>query len=581
MVRLRLLMTAAAAIAVLTASLPAPAAMALPAPSAFEQQQQVVRLTTGRGEPIAAVQTTPKDGININTPAIIHIHGGPGATPLDGSGPWIAEGLAGRGYTVLAPLARHGSHLFDFTFDEQNEGIKALVDYLTGVGFREVVLTGSSFGSISATRYIVDTKDPRIKATIHYAPTGDMGPDTRRRMGPEEYNRTVDELGALVSAGKGDTVVTRIFTHEAETWLDHWGPASDGVNSLLFDKIGVPILLAVGDEDPFGDEPRMQALKAAATRSPKVDYIIYRGGVDHSFYPKPNHAKVVADTVDWLQQIGMGPQPRTRMQIVTNHDDNKPGMQRALMYWPQGDAAGKPAFVFVNDWDGDALSGPNDRLASAVAARGYPALVMQTQRGGYTTGSSFETNRSDVKGWIDWLEGQGVGKVVLAGPGMGASRVVDYAAQSGDGRVAGLVLVSPRPDNAAWMKAAVGPQRYAQMVSQAQAAPKPVEKPGPVGASSVPFMQFEAEGGERFVLTPAAFLRTFGPDAPVTSRQLAKVRAPVLLAAGADNGLMDRQAFTALGGGGRQVKWREEKVGRDFSGYEAELARDIVEWAPK
>ena len=112
------------------------------APDAFAQarviQQQVLHLHAEDGRDVAALLTMPAGGMNLNAPAIIHCQGGPGATPLEGSGVWIAEGLAARGYTVIAPSVRHSEQLLTFDFAGLNRDVKAAVDMLHSLGFRKI-----------------------------------------------------------------------------------------------------------------------------------------------------------------------------------------------------------------------------------------------------------------------------------------------------------------------------------------------------------------------------------------------------------------------------------------------------------
>lgn len=557
-----------------------------------EQRQDVVRVTASDGNVVASVLTTPKGGMNVNTPALVHIHGGPGASPLAGSGPWIAEGLAARGYTTMAPLVRHGSDLYGFNFDEQNKDVKAVVDYLAGVGFKEIIMSGSSFGSISSTRYVIDTKDPRIKAVIHFAPTADMNAYAKRALGAEAYDRAVADAGKLVSEGRGDTVISRSFTHEAATWLYLWGPASVGVNSVLFKQIHQPMLLLFGDKDPFGDEARLQELKAAATSSSKTDYLFYKGGVSHSFYPKETHPRVIEDVSQWLASVGLGPQPRALSQVLTiNEGDNFAGaapMDRAMKYSPEaGLKTGAPAVVFVNDSSNDALRGPNDRVAESLAGAGHLALGVQLARGPEFASYTYERGRAALARWIDYAVAQGPTKVVLVGQGLGAARIADYLAVTGDSRVSSLVFLGPKSDNAAWLKAALGQKQYDELVAEARSAPPRVAgAPGAGRPQISTFVQRDitlpAPAGpgvtQQLVMTPDAFLGMYGPDAPVLSSQLGKLKAPTLILSGSKSAYLTRAAFDSLAKANKARALWYEGADDDFAAYEAQVAKDIANW---
>lgn len=74
----------------------------------------------------------------------------------------------------------------------------------------------------------------------------------------------------------------------------------------------------------------------------------------------------------------------------------------------------------------------------ATTRRGDPALFK-------LTGSAFEIFTDcvpDLAAWVDFAAAQSGGPVILFGHSLGASKVTHYQAQTGDSRVAGLVLAS-------------------------------------------------------------------------------------------------------------------------------------------
>lgn len=74
----------------------------------------------------------------------------------------------------------------------------------------------------------------------------------------------------------------------------------------------------------------------------------------------------------------------------------------------------------------------------ATTRRGDPALFK-------LTGSAFEIFTdcvSDLTAWVDFAAAQSDGPVILFGHSLGSSKVTHYQAQTGDSRVAGLVLAS-------------------------------------------------------------------------------------------------------------------------------------------
>jgi len=565
-------------------------------------QQEVVRLTAKDGHAVAGLMTFPEEGMNVNAPAVIHIQGGPGATPLEGSGPWIAEGLASGGYTVVAPMVRHADKLLTASFAEFNLDIEAAVDFLSSLGFRNIILAGSSYGSICTTRYIVDTQDSRIKANLHFAPTADMGPRTRRGMGDETYWKTIAEAGRLVSEGKGrETVFAPIFeapppapkgnrarfTYVAQVWLEMRGPASLGNNSALFPQIRQPMLLLLGDQDGINTKEDIERLKATATASSRVDFFCYDGGVNHSLYPI--HQRVVEDVVKWLDGIGLGPKPRVKTEVVTiNEGTMGIGMQRGFQYAPASGAKQKgTAFVLLHDWKDDAFKGPSQWLGPALAQAGYTAVSINAIRGvSQTMRNKFEMSDGAIKDWIDYLQHQGFSSVILVGHGFGGNRTTHYLLSTQDERVRGLAYVAPPPDSAAWLREGMGPEKYAKAIGDAEELLK--------HNASEELMQFTIfqpppapAGKEAFklLMLPDAFLSTWGPQAPALSEQIRKVRVPVLLLGGSKDMFITEAAFNQLTRNAQrvEVKWYGGNSGADhvFTGYESRVANDILSWITK
>jgi dienelactone hydrolase len=484
--------------------------------------RRILELTAADGRHVPALLTYPRAGMNVDMPAIVHSQGGPGATPLEGSGVWIAEGLAARGYTVIAPMNRHGDELFTFTFDQLSMDVRAAADFVAALGHRDILLAGSSFGSITTTRYVLDTGDTRIRAMLHFAPTADMSTFVRRAMGDAQYFAVVAEAGRLVSAGLGDRTVIApefqpappfpagvkiAFTHSARTWLDLWGPSSSGMNTLLFPKVRMPMLLLLGEKDGFNDREMLERLKATATASPSVETRFYPGDTNHSFYPVQK--QVIADVSAWLEAHGFGPRPRVVTDVVTiNEGRMGTGMRRGIRYAPErGAEAKRPVVLFVHDWSDDALHGPSRALGPRLAQAGIESFAINVVRGpGELLRSRAAAGDAAIRDWVAYASRDGR-RVVLAAHGFGALRAAHYLATATDARVAGWIALAPVDDAAAWLKAQVGPDGYATLVAAAS-------RGGSEGAA--PLVQFERVPRERgtqpVAMQPTAFLDTFGPS---------------------------------------------------------------------
>ncbi len=557
--------------------------------------QNLIKLFAADGHVIPTLITIPPGGINTDMPAVIHLHGGPGAAPLAGSGRWIAERLAANGYMTVAPQTAHSTHYFNYTFEQLDGEVAATVNYLETLGFKDIILMGSSYGSITSTRYLADTHDRRIKANVHFSATADLNNGVLWRIGEENYRKKIEEAGRIVAEGKGSETVLpgAIFASVARSWLDVWGPQSQAVNSQLISEVGTPVLFLLNGIDAKMDERSLafsEKLKRNATASPKADVIFYPGEVNHSFYPVQD--KVIVDVVKWLTELGLGPKSKNDIVVQAINVDQSSGVDRtyagAMQYSPVMPSKTAPAFVVVHDWDEDAFTGPTEWLARALAKKGYTALGINNVRGqSELLVSTFKESDAWIKYWVDYLVGQGYTKVVLVGHGYGGNRINHYLLGTLDARVNGVAYLAPPPDAGAWLKAATG-ARYTRAVAEAQegvelASKSKIEQrliqisanPPPPATVSTPKIWIVQE--------PRAFLAHWGPDAPVFSKQLTQVKQPVMMLAGTRDEYLSEESFRALTNSRKNatVQWYDGAKGADhaFTGFEDRAAKDIGMWA--
>ena len=326
--------------------------------------------------------------------SVIYHHGGPGGNPVQAVGAprFVAERLSAKGYAGLSLLSRHSTGHRNIPFEKATLDIQAAVDWLSQFGATEIVLVGHSLGSIRITRYWIDTRDPRIKAMIHYAPTRDLPQWARAGLGEERYREIVDRLSAMVSEGRGDEYVfdtfampppappggvERGFLQTAATWLNWWGPAAQTRNSVWFAELNMPLLLISGDADVFVSKAYQDALKAAAVQSPRVDSLWYEGGIDHVFTGARDRA--AQDAYDWLGEIGLGPRPPVRTQLVDTKTSD--GLaQSGILYEPRGGGdTSKPAFMLLYGYSGDVMRSSSHWLSVRLAQAGHTALATRNR----------------------------------------------------------------------------------------------------------------------------------------------------------------------------------------------------------
>ena len=564
------------------------------APAQQPFTQNLIKLFAADGHVIPTLVTIPKDGINIDMPAVIHLHGGPGAAPLAGSGRWIAERLAARGYMTVAPQLSHSSHYLTYTYEQTDTEVAATVNYLETLGFKDVILMGSSLGSITSTRYLADTHDRRIKANVHFSPTADLNKGVLWRIGDEAFRKKIEEAGRIVAEGKGSETVLAgaIFASVARTWLDIWGPQSQAVNSHRISEVGTPILLLLNGIDAKMEERSLkfsELLKRNATASPKVDLIFYPGEVNHSFYPV--HDQVIVDVVNWLIALDLGPKPRNDIMVQAINIDQNTGVDRtfagAMQYSPRAETMTGPAFVIVHDWEGDAFNGPSEWLARSLANRGFTALGINNVRGqNELLFATYKESDACIKYWIDYLATQGYAKVVLVGHGYGGNRINHYLLATPDARVSGVAYLAPPPDAASWLQAAAG-AAYTRAVADAQEAERLAKQskieqrliqisvnPPPPARVTTPKVWL--------VMEPRAFLAHWGPEAPVFSKQLPQIKQPVLLLAGTSDEYIGEDALRALTISRKHasVQWYDGTKGADhaFTGFEERVVKDLCAW---
>ncbi len=114
--------------------------------------------------------------------------------------------------------------------------------------------------------------------------------------------------------------------------------------------------------------------------------------------------------------------------------------------------------LLVHGNTGSFADWPYVQLGRAIATRGLPVLSIDT-RGHHISTSLYTEDGREVAGgsgwerledapldigpWVEELARRGVSRVALVGHSQGAAKVVAYAAERADLRVAGLILASP------------------------------------------------------------------------------------------------------------------------------------------
>ena len=602
--------------------------------------QELVTLTADDGVGVPAILTYPSGGIGTRSPAVIYHHGA-GGSPVQALGAprFIAEPLAARGYTGLSILSRHSSGHRNIPFEDSALDVKAAADRLSQMGMSDIILVGHSLGSVRNARYWTDTRDPRIKAMIHFAPTRDMPDWAHDGLGDERYAEVVNRLTQMVAEGRGDEYVFDTFElpppappgierglpHTAVTWLNWWGPAADTRNSELFAKLEMPLLLVAGEADIFVSKDYLESLKVAAVKSPRVDTIFYGGGVDHIFMsdrdraaqgakawhegiglgarPGPDEQtggsaiedgdgkalsardRAAQDAFDWLGDIGLGLRPRVSTRIVDSFSAD--GVEQSgILYQPHGDGgSSKVAFVLLHDYAGNAMSDSGQWLSIRLAQAGHVALAPRGRAAGAASfGALFPDVSRDIAGWVNYLEGRGFERVILIGKGWGGVGATFYKVATGDSRVIGIAYIDPSADAPEWARRGLGSETYDRLVAEAQDI---------VAAGNGKRQMIYARGelpppapagiSRLWHQTASSFLSEWGPEAETDhTAQIRKLDIPVLALARSGNHYVDLlylQEFAEAAGGEADYEWYEDGALDSPGELEDRVSEDILVWS--
>jgi alpha-beta hydrolase superfamily lysophospholipase len=556
--------------------------------------QQVVQLRAADGRSVPALVTYPQGGPDSQAPVAIIHHGGPGGHPLRSlsAARWAADYFADRGYITISIVSRIGRDVIDQPFGAQIADIKGAVDWASQLSSGPIVLVGHSSGSVSVTLYEATTQDSRVKAIVHFAPTGGSSGWMLQNMGKPRYDAVVARLKKLVAEGKGDQPVyedhqlappapqdiTFGYLMNARVWLSWWGPDSIDSNIDLFPKIHVPMLMVTGDKDIFVSRAYQESLKNAAINSPRVDAFILDGGIPHEFVG--GEVKAAALAYDWLAGIGIRAAPRVSTRVVDlklGAYDIRPG----IIYEPTDPALRKPlAVMLMPDFSDDVMLTPFDAIGPRLAKAGYTVLIAQDRGSGWPLYRSVASAVSgDQRAWLKYLADQGHARVAVVAHGLEGVMVPALLPPLAQGpAVAGVALIQPPPAPAELARKLLGPAEYAKAVSAAEAAVK--RGAGSTEMIVAPYRSSGRDPATRRWLNymAASFLSYWGPqapDAPIPAVQAAG--APTLLIDAGGGRFLDRDAQSALASTHGTTGLWYDRVASPFDAPDR-LADDLTAW---
>ena len=560
--------------------------------------QEIVTITTPDGLQVPAVFTYPAVGAYSGGPAILHLPDGPGASPVRvaDAARFAAEGLAKRGFVNLSLEPRYVQSYAFSRFDDAINDVRAAVDMLTTRGFTGIVLSGHGLGSLLGARYVVETGDSRVNAIVFYSPSPNLAEAWRNEAGEDKYWDTIDMASKALNEGGRGTFVDLggglIFT--PTSFLDWYGPSAK--TSLTANLAGIdrPLFFAAGEQDSTVPKGRLEQLEAVAFLAPQTEAKYYRR-TGHDFTGVRD--TLVGDTARWLADIGIAPVARITTRLVDVVTRDGAGLT-GVLYAP-GDSADKknrPAILLAHGWTGDIMRSTSHWLGRRLAQKGYTALAFQTRSSGFRgiVSGKLEDIPVDVAPWVDFMENSGFGPLVAAGHSTGSLCLSYYLDQTGDERIRGAVYLAPMRDMPGHARLAMGEDRYARTVLEAQEAVRGGE--GGTHLINAPFPQAAYDDDARqpmYLSVPGAgftyyyadsFLSYWGPASKAIHKRLvADLGIPTLALGGSRDPFMQGAyliEFTEAAGDQARYIFYGGPDGstNSFDGYEARVADDIAAW---
>lgn len=565
-------------------------------PPATTTTQEILTLATPDGLQLPAVLTMPASGYNTLAPAVLYLPDGPGVSPLKASEAprFLAEGLAGLGYVSLSLETRLTARYAFSRFDEGVTDVKAALDALSARGTTSFVIVGSGLGSLLAARAMIESPDARVKGLIMISPSEDLPESWRKQAGEERYWKMVDQASrAINEGGRGliDLGQGRIFT--PSVFLDWFGPTAKTSLTANMASLDKPILLLAGGNDPRVPKGRLEALKAIAFLSKSASTQTYAAAARDL---SPQKEQILTDVWRWLADHDLGVTPRVITQVVTATAADGTKLD-GVLYRPATPVdTAKPAFLFAHGWASDVMRSTSHWLAQRLAQKGYVVLSMQHRGSGFrgTVSGKLEDVPQDIAAWSAFMGLRGHRNLVGLGHSVGTLWLSEYWSATKDARIKGMIYLAPMRDLPKHAKLAMGEDRYARTVLEAEEAVR--DGKGATHLIDAPFPQtvydedprqpmFLSAPGSGFTYYYAdAFLSYWGPKAKAFHTQLIKqVTLPILALGGSRDPMMQGgfliEFAQAAGPKARYIFYGGPGgAPASFEGFENRVTDDILAW---
>lgn len=239
----------------------------------------------------------------------------------------------------------------------------------------------------------------------------------------------------------------------------------------------------------------------------------------------------------------------------------------------------KAGVIMIHGYSGNFYSDIMEFLPQALSAGGLNTLAINMRDHDQVPKKNlFEENRHDIAAAVDEMERRGYNPIFLYGHSMGTNRVLYYQAETGDPRVAGVVLTGPPGNLYEWNVRLFGAQTAAQVLHRAQKLK--------AGGKGDEWMLIDLGPLGKSLYTANHLVSLRGPQTfSDPFKNMARVSIPVLIV----HGLADRLAEHTIAdrlhrqaGSGTKVKVvKIVAADHQFRDHQQDLAGSIKSWLHK
>lgn len=248
--------------------------------------------------------------------AVLLIHGSDGNF-YTASIKAMAEDLRAQGYACLTLNSTAHDTVWHNSSDGRFYGVayeildrcrldlRAGIDYLWGLGYRHIGISGVSMGAVRVAYYAATEADDRVAAVIPISPVRLSYSYFMASEDAPEFQRNVQRAKHLEAEGKGQELmdvkfpISQMFS--AAAYLDKHGPAERYNLVTLAPRIKIPLFVLAGSLEThtrLRDAARDIAL--AAVNSPRAEYTVIDGG-NHGLSNRRQEAS--AAVLNWLASL--------------------------------------------------------------------------------------------------------------------------------------------------------------------------------------------------------------------------------------------------------------------------------------